>query len=133
LIETDPNGKSPNEPGSKLDFGKSPVFQGALAYFPRALMAVADVSQFGAKKYTWFGWKTVPDGQNRYTDALLRHLIYEGIGQDEDADSGLTHAAHAAWNALARLELLLEERAIHDEHGTFDLLPFMDTGDVGTQ
>lgn len=99
----------------KFDGGKSPVFRGAIDYFPRAISAVAGVSAFGASKYAWKGWEGVDDGYNRYSDALVRHLIYEGEGEVLDLDSGLLHAAHAAWNALARLELLIKERenAIH--------------------
>lgn len=93
----------------KYDAGKSPIFRGAVSYFPRALAAVAAVSEFGARKYAWKGWESVPDGYNRYSDALVRHLTYEGQNEVLDPDSGLLHAAHAAWNALARLELLLKE------------------------
>lgn len=92
----------------KYDGGKSPVFRGAIDYFPRAIGAVAEVSAFGASKYAWKGWEGVADGYNRYSDALVRHLIYEGEGEVLDTDSGLLHAAHAAWNALARLELELQ-------------------------
>lgn len=94
----------------KYDGGKSPIFRGCLSYFPRAMEAVAAVSAFGASKYAWKGWESVPDGYNRYSDALVRHLTYEGKGEVLDPDSGLLHAAHSAWNSLARLELLLKER-----------------------
>lgn len=107
--ETDPTGRPANSPGSKLDAGKSPVFRGAVGYFPRALRAVADVSAFGASKYQWKGWESVPDGINRYSDAMVRHLTSEGQGQVEDHDSGFLEAAHVAWNSLARLELMLRE------------------------
>ena len=95
----------------KYDAGKAPIYRGALSYFPRAISAVAAVSAFGASKYAWNGWQDVDDGYNRYSDALVRHLAYEGEGEDVDPDSGLLHAQHAAWNALARLELLLREKA----------------------
>ena len=94
----------------KYDGGKTPIFRGAVSYFPRAIEAVASVSAFGASKYAWKGWESVPDGFNRYSDALVRHLAYEGKGEVVDPDSGLLHAAHSAWNALARLELLIKER-----------------------
>lgn len=103
--ETDPTGRNPHQPGAKLDHGKAPVLRGCVAYFPRALEAVAEVSSFGASKYTWNGWRTVPDGANRYGDAMVRHLTMEAADGPNDRDSGL---AHAAWNALARLELLIE-------------------------
>jgi hypothetical protein len=96
----------------KYDGGKAPVFRGAIDYFPRAISAVAEVSAFGASKYAWKGWEGVLDGYNRYSDAMVRHLIYEGEGEVLDVDSGLLHAAHCAWNALARLELIIKERDI---------------------
>jgi hypothetical protein len=108
--EKDPNGKQPHEPGAKLDAGKSPVFRGLLDYFPNACRAVADVSQFGAKKYAWKGWETVPEGVLRYTDAMVRHCVDSVLEGSLDKTSGLTHAAHMAWNALAVLELTLRQQ-----------------------
>ena len=96
----------------KFDGGKSPVYRGAVACFPRAISAVAQVSAFGASKYAWNGWRGVDEGFNRYSDAMVRHLGYEAEGEILDPDSGLLHAAHIAWNALARLELLIEERSL---------------------
>ena len=52
---------------------------------------------------------SVPHGCERYTDAMYRHLLAEAAGQQCDAESGLAHAAHAAWCALARLELMLRD------------------------
>lgn len=94
----------------KYDGGKAPIFRGAISYFPRAIEAVAAVSNFGATKYAWKGWERVDCGFDRYSDAMVRHLAYEGKGEVLDPDSGLLHAAHAAWNALARLELLIREQ-----------------------
>lgn len=95
--------------GIKYDGGKSAVFRGCLAYFPRAMEAVAAVSQFGASKYAWNGWRGVDDRLNRYSDAMVRHLTSEAKGENLDPDSGLPHRAHAAWNALATLEIILQE------------------------
>ena len=110
--ESDPNGRSAKEPGAKLDAGKIPIIRGALHYFPRAILATAEVSKFGAEKYTWNGWETVPDGFQRYTDALGRHLLaeqIEGLYDNGPSGTGLLHAAQVAWNALARLEILLRQ------------------------
>lgn len=93
----------------KYDANKAPLFRGAIGYFPRALEQVAAVSAFGASKYAWGGWANVSDGYNRYSDALLRHLIAPDKGEERDEDSGFLHEAHAAWNALARLELKIRE------------------------
>lgn len=89
----------------KDDNGKAPVFRGAISYFPGAIQGVAQVSDFGATKYAWNGWLHVPDGHARYSDALVRHMLYEAAGEDIDPESGLHHDLHAAWNALARAEL----------------------------
>jgi len=77
--------------------------------FANALYAVAEVTTYGARKYSPNGWKQVPNGVERYTDAMFRHLLEEMAGYDEDPESGLLHAAHSAWNALARLELMLRQ------------------------
>ena len=92
-------------PGVKHDHGK-PRCGLALLGFSRALLEVARVGTYGAAKYADNGWVQVPDGHARYTDAMLRHLLAEAESP-VDAESGLSHAAHAAWNALARLELEL--------------------------
>ena len=110
MKETDPLGKSSKEPGSKLDAGKAPLLQGVIQYFPRALSAVSMISLEGSKKYSWRGWETVPDGVNRYGDALGRHLIGEAVHGDTDPETGMMHAAQTAWNALARLELILRAK-----------------------
>lgn len=107
MTEADPNGISPKQPGAKLDSGKAPVMRGVVQYFPRALSLVAGVSLFGATKYTWNGWESVPDGVNRYSDAMGRHLVGEATDGPIDPETGLMHAAQVAWNALARLELML--------------------------
>lgn len=95
-------------PGLKHDTEK-PRHALVLLDFSRALDAVSAVGTFGARKYTDRGWLTVPQGHERYASALLRHLLAEGRGAQLDPESSLPHAAHAAWNALARLELLLRE------------------------
>ncbi len=104
----DPEAKI-NDGAIKYDGGKAPIYRGALAYFPRAIELVAAVSAFGASKYAWKGWEGVSDGVNRYSDAMVRHLAREGQGEVLDPDSGLLHAGHVAWGALARLELMLRE------------------------
>lgn len=106
-VEIDPHGTDPHSPGAKLDAGKTAFVKYVIAYFPRALAAVAEVSAFGHQKYTYNGWSTVPEGVDRYTEAMARHLFAEMLGEEYDKDSGLRHAAQTTWNALARLELKL--------------------------
>lgn len=93
-------------PGAKDDAEK-PRPTLILEGMPRALGAVIKVGTFGAEKYSDGGWLHVLDGHARYTDALYRHLLAEARGETHDYESGIEHAAHAAWNALARLELML--------------------------
>lgn len=110
--ETDPNGVDQHAPGAKLDKEKPDC--SLLGYFGRALLEVARVGTFGAKKYTRGGWQYVDDGINRYAAAMLRHYFKEERGEIDD-DSGLLHAAHEAWCALARLELILRDRESKEE------------------
>jgi len=95
--------------GIKHDAGKARAAM-VLGDFARALEAVAQVGTFGAQKYSAHNWLAVPCGIERYSDAMLRHWLAEGRGEPRDRDSGLLHAAHLAWNALARLELLLRQQ-----------------------
>ena len=109
-METDPNGTDLKAGGAKADAGKVSVVRGALHYFPRALTAVAELSGIGAKKYSWKGWESVPDGINRYGDAMGRHeLRIEGDYTRRDNDTGVLEATAVCWNALARLELILRD------------------------
>lgn len=108
--ERDPNGFNLKTSGAKADAGKISVTRGCLHYFPRALLAVAELSTIGAKKYSWKGWENVPDGVHRYGDALGRHELH--IGDDfskRDPDTGVLEVCAVAWNALARLELILRQ------------------------
>jgi len=102
--EKDPNGKGQHDAGAKLDHGKPRVHL-VLGAFRFALIEVARVGTVGAEKYSDHGWLSVPNGIERYTDAMYRHLLCEPGSLDKD--TGLDHAAHAAWNALAVLELKL--------------------------
>lgn len=65
-----------------------------------ALEEVAKVLTFGAKKYADNNWQKVDCAESRYTAALLRHLVAVQRGDKVDAESGLSHAAHMATNAL---------------------------------
>ena len=104
--EEDSLGKSQHESGAKLDKGKPDA--SLLLMFGRALLEVAKVGTYGAKKYTRGGFLEVSDGENRYTAALLRHLLEEYY-EKYDKDLPVLHAAQVAWNALARLEFILRK------------------------
>ncbi len=92
--------------GVKHDTGK--VMGQLLGDFSRALMGVAEVGTFGARKYTRGGWQHVLDAQQRYYDALWRHLL-QANQEELDSESKLSHLEHAAWNILAVIELKKRE------------------------
>jgi Domain of unknown function (DUF5664) len=97
---------------TKFDAGK--VRAGlVLNNIPHALLAVSEVGSFGALKYAPNNWKGVDI--ERFEDALQRHLLAHYMGEVYDAESGLTHLAHATWNMLTILELtLLEDKKKQD-------------------
>jgi len=107
MAETDPHGLDQHQAGAKLDAGK---VRPSLVYigFADALAELVAVAEYGAKKYTPYGWREVADGQTRYTDAKLRHQLASMLGEVYDPETGLRHAAHEAWNALAVLQLQIE-------------------------
>jgi hypothetical protein len=112
-VEKDPTGLVSTQPGAKLDAGKVDVLRGSFQYFRRAHKAIARVSELGAQKYSWKGWESVPNGRQRYGAALTRHLLVEDDFATDNGPGGLgeevLHASQVAWNACARLELILKE------------------------
>lgn len=107
--EIDPHGRDPHEPGAKLDAAKIPLRKGCLDQFPMAMEAIADVSAYGAQKYTWGGWISVPNGIERYLDAAARHAKARALGHKFDGESRRRHLAHEAWCILAALEMEIRE------------------------
>lgn len=67
---------------------------------PDSLLAVAEVGGFGAAKYEAHNYLRGYPWSWSY-DALHRHLAAYWAGEDTDAESGLSHMAHAAWHCLA--------------------------------
>jgi len=76
--------------GTKYDAGKAPI-----SLVPvDALMEIAQVFGFGARKYTAFNW-TGGFAHRRLYDAALRHILSSVAGEDSDPESGRDHLAHA--------------------------------------
>lgn len=119
--EADEDGLNQHTPGAKLDQGKVDVFRHFMAMFPDAMTCVAWVSEYGERKYSYMGWSKVNDGVRRYTAAMNRHILDEARGEVYDADpakgSDLAHAAQAAWNAMARLQLMIKEGEVEIRKG----------------
>lgn len=120
-VQTDPTGKKADEAGAKLDAGKNRMGL-VLGDFAPALEQVCKVGTLGANKYSAHGWITVPNGIERYTDAMLRHYFREAMGEmvdpeltDMNEGGEIYHAACVAWNALARLSLILNTESKPNE------------------
>lgn len=87
--------------GRKDDGGKAPwglLMRGCSA----ALAGVVAVLQFGARKYAADSWQRVEGAEDRYKDALYRHLhSIETRGfLAKDPETGLLEWFHVACNAL---------------------------------
>ena len=102
----------------KYDEGKPPVGQ-MKQDFSRALLAVAEVTGYGIKKYNQPGsWRFVSNALSRYEDALGRHDLQVASGEECCGESGLLHAAHRAWNALATLEIIKQMQEENENKDT---------------
>lgn len=93
--------------GMKFDAGK-PRWSLLMRGFAQSLAALVRVLTFGANKYAAHSWRTVPNGEERYRDALYRHLAAIESGEKCDPESGESHYTHAAFNLLALHELELQ-------------------------
>ena len=93
------------EIGVKLDKDK-PEYGTMLIDWQNILKEVYKVFEFGKNKYGLGNWKMVANGEERFTNALIRHLFAE---EDEiiDSETNLLHATHVAVNALYRLHFIL--------------------------
>jgi hypothetical protein len=67
--------------------------------------AIVDVLTFGAAKYDDDNWRRVPDAENRYYAAAMRHLSAWRQGENIDPESGRSHLAHAACCLVFLMEL----------------------------
>ena len=106
-FERDPHGLPPDAPGAKLDADKLRVDL-VLDSFSLALIEVAKVAGYGARKYSEGGWQHVEQGEQRYRAAAGRHRL-KRVRETHDPDSHILHLAHEAWNVLAELELALRK------------------------
>ena len=88
------NGKGVKYDGEKPRFSLLPL---------KPLMSVVEVLELGARKYAPDNWKKVENAQDRYFDALMRHMIAWKTGEKYDPETGLNHLAHAACSVLFML------------------------------
>lgn len=83
---------------TKEDKGKPPFSW--IAPFRQVLADVAIV--FATSKYAHKkdNWKHVPNGEKRYVDAALRHLLAYADDEKADPESGYSHLVHVICNCL---------------------------------
>lgn len=89
-----------------------PLYSGCIAYFPDALLAVAELSRIGNDQHNPgkpLHWDRSKSGDE--LDALMRHLVDCGT---VDVD-GVRHATKVAWRALANLQKEIENDRVTDD------------------
>jgi hypothetical protein len=93
-----------------FDSGKAAVDQ----LPPRALMEVAKVFAYGAKKYGDLNWARHASEWKwrQLIGSCLRHIMAWMWREDLDPESGLPHLAHAGCNILMLMELILHGKGI---------------------
>ena len=96
--------------GTKYDNGKLRLAE-MIIDFRVAMEELCKVWEFGANKYEKSNWKKLANPVDRYTNALLRHLLAEETNLVDD-ESKLLHAAHIAFNALARLYFIARNKDV---------------------
>lgn len=81
--------------------------------FSDALMEVAKVGTFGARKYNDHNWRK---GMNWsfMMDAGLRHAIRYNNGKRIDDETELSNLAHICWNFLALLDYEINNQGTDD-------------------
>lgn len=97
---------TPRHEGIKYDTGKPRIGE-MIKDFAIPLLEVCKVWEFGANKYAKSNWKKVENGEDRYTNAMIRHLLVEDT-EGNDVEMQIEHYAAVAWNALARIKFLKE-------------------------
>ena len=79
---------------------------------PAAIADMVAVLTSGAVKYSAHSWRNVPNAQERYRAAMLRHVLAFCSGEDTDPESGHPHLAHVAVNAAFLLEFRAADRGV---------------------
>lgn len=110
--------------GAKFDGGK-PRFSLLRFGCARALLGVAKVLTFGAKKYAAHSWRDVDNGIDRYWSAYERHanrIAIYGLdsrdlnenGEVDENHSGELDIDHMNTNGLFLAELIRKQHGIKD-------------------
>lgn len=80
-----------------------------------ALVPIAEVFGYGARKYEPFQWRRGPGMDYlRLYGAVQRHLTAWHAGEDKDPESGLGHLGHAAADLLMLLSHIAKGQGVDD-------------------
>jgi len=96
-----------NYKGKAMEFMKHDKEKPNLAILfdtTKALEQVADVMNYGAKKYDRKNWSKCED-KERYISASLRHISSYLNDDKTDSESGLSHLAHSVCSLLFVIEM----------------------------
>lgn len=93
-----------NNPKTAFGIKKPAIFSVVSA---ASLLVLGKVMALGAKKYGAFNYRENKVAASVYTDALTRHLILWNAGQDNDAESEVSHLGHI----MACCSILIDAQA----------------------
>jgi hypothetical protein len=99
------------EPGKKFDAFKPPM----ALISSKAMMELAKVLGFGAKKYAEHNWRKGMSW-SRLISAALRHISAFNDGEDLDPETGLPHTAHALCCLMFLTEYALTHSGTDDRY-----------------
>ena len=95
--------------GQKFDQDKPPV----QLLSSVALISIAEVLQFGAKKYAPHNWRK-GFVWSRLLGAAMRHILAFNDGEDKDPETGLSHLAHAGCCIMFLIEFEKTQKELDD-------------------
>ena len=94
---------------------------------PKSLVTgVAEVLEFGARKYQKHNWRKGNDWNISY-DSGMRHMMSWWEGEDIDPESKLHHLKHAAANIAFLMEMVEKEQTQFDDRPKIEV----ETDEIG--
>jgi len=110
--------------GRKDDSGKVPLqlIPGA------ALLEIGLVLRHGASKYGASNWRAGL-AYTRLIGAILRHVVAFNEGENLDPETGISHIAHAACEAMFLLQFIKDERVDLDDRFSATLKKIKEAGE----
>ena len=82
--------------GKKFDGDKAPLE----LVDPLAIIELAEILDYGKKKYSANNWQQLDNFNDRYYAAAMRHLLAWRAGEQCDLETNKSHLAHAFCNLM---------------------------------